>query len=94
MKRALISLIAGAAFLAAPISAIADNATAPLLPGGVAGVNQAQGCDDCGVPVLWWLGGTVILGTFVLLLTRKNNAGTPVPVSQPTNTTTTTTTTP
>ena len=92
MKRALISLIAGAAFLAAPISAIADNATAPLLPGGVAGVNQAQGLDD--VPVLWWLGGGVILGTFVLLLTKKNNAGTPVPVSQPTNSTTTTTTTP
>ena len=84
MKRALISLIAGAALLVAPISAIAaDDATAPLPPlppGGVAGVEQAQLGD---VPILWWLGGALILGAAILIISNTDDPATPVDTPAP-----------
>ncbi len=99
MKRALISLIAGAALLVAPISAIAaDDATGPLPPGGAAGVEQAQ-FANFDVPLIWWLGEGAILGFTIYLLVRDDD-DTPPPVPapqppapQPPTTTTTTTTT-
>ena len=84
MKRALISLIAGAALLVAPISAIAaDDATAPLPPlppGGAAGVEQAQ-FANFDEPLLWLLGGGAILGLGIYLLVRDDDDSAPTPTT-------------
>ncbi len=81
MKRALISLIAGAVLLVAPISAIAaDDATAPLPPlppGGAAGIEQAQ-FANFDIPLLWWLGIGVFLGIGIYLSVRDGDSAAPV----------------
>ena len=81
MKRALISLTAGAALLVAPISAIAaDDATGPLPPGGAAGVEQAQ-FANLDMPLTWWLGSGAILGLVIYLLVRDDDDSAPTPTT-------------
>ena len=68
MKRAIISLVCGAAMALSPIAALAEEGTTtatqdPLAPG--------QSCDDqdrdenghcVGVPLVVWVGGALIVG--------------------------------
>lgn len=68
MKRALFSLLAGAAMLTAPA---AFAASTPLAPGGAAGVEQAQNFDNG-----TWLavaGGALVIGGLVVVLSNSGN---------------------
>ena len=71
MKRALISLIVGAALTAAPISAMADDATGPLAPGNAAGVKEAQGLDN--IPLVFWLGAGLVITAAVLAVSNNTS---------------------
>lgn len=72
MKRALISLLAGAALLSAPV---AYAAASPLAPGGAAGVKKAE--DLGGVPVYAWVGGVlVVVGIIAVTANSSNGHGT------------------
>lgn len=75
MKRALISLVAGAALVAAPLSAIAADPAGPLAPGSAAGVKQAQAFDN--VPLVFWIGAGVIITAAILALSNNNDNDTP-----------------
>lgn len=71
MKRALISILAGATMLAAPA---AFAASTPLAPGGAAGVQKAQEFDQG-----TWLavaGGALVVAGLVVVLSNNGN-GTP-----------------
>ena len=57
MKRALISLVVGAGLLATPVASFAGSA--PLAPGGAAGVRKAE--SIAGVPVYALVGGVLVV---------------------------------
>lgn len=57
VKRALISLLAGAGLMLAPAATFA--ASFPLAPGGAAGVHKAENLG--GVPVYAWIGGALVV---------------------------------
>lgn len=68
MKRALISILAGAAMFAAPA---AFAASTPLAPGGAAGVENAQNFDNG-----TWLavaGGALVVAGLVVVLSNSGN---------------------
>lgn len=69
MKRALISIAAGAALL---FSSGAYAASAPLAPGGAAGVKQAQ--EWSRIPVWGYVGGVLVIVGFIAVLS-DNGAG-------------------
>ncbi len=68
MKRALISILAGAAMLSAPV---AYAATSPLAPGGAAGVKTAENWG--GVPVYAWVGGVLVVVGIVAVAGNGSN---------------------
>jgi hypothetical protein len=71
VKKGLISLVAGAALLA---SSVAYAGSAPLAPGGAAGVQKAENIG--GVPVYALVGGVLLVVGFIAVLTdtSKGNA--------------------
>lgn len=70
MKRALISVVVGATLLASSVSSVAFAASAPLAPGGAAGVKQAQ--EWSRIPVWGYVGGVLVIVGFVLVLTDNS----------------------
>jgi len=71
VKRALISILAGAAMLSAPV---AYAATSPLAPGGAAGVKTAESWG--GVPVYAWVGGVLVVVGIVAVAGNSSNGHT------------------
>jgi len=70
VKRALISILAGAAMLSAPV---AYAASTPLAPGGMAGVKAAQNWG--GVPVYAWVGGVLVVVGVIAVASNNGNGG-------------------
>ncbi len=68
VKRALISILAGAAMLSAPV---AYAATSTLAPGGAAGVKTAENWG--GVPVYAWVGGVLVVVGVVAVASGGSN---------------------
>jgi hypothetical protein len=68
VKRALISIVAGAALL---VSSAAYAASTPLAPGGAAGIKQAQ--DWTRIPVWGYVGGVLVIVGFIAVLTDNGN---------------------
>ena len=68
MKRAIISVVAGAALV---LSSAAFAASAPLAPGGAAGVKQAQ--EWSRIPVWGYVGGVLVIVGFIAVLTDSDN---------------------
>jgi hypothetical protein len=85
VKRALISILIGAAMVIGPLPAMSAD-TGPLAPGSAAGVKQAQGDND--PPLLWLVGAGVVIALGILILSNNNNGGngTPVPATTTTGT--------
>ena len=85
MKKSLISLMAGAALLASPV---AYAGSAPLAPGGPAGVQKAE--NIAGVPVYALVGGVLVVVGLVAVLSDTGNGH--AAVTTPPSTTSTATT--
>jgi hypothetical protein len=68
VRKGLVSLVAGAALLASPI---AYAASAPLAPGGAAGVQKAQ--SFAGIPVYALVGGVLVVVGLVAVLSNTGN---------------------
>lgn len=64
----MISLLVGAGLMIAPA---VNAATAPLAPGGAAGVKQAQMWG--GVPIWAYVGGVLVIVGFVAVLSDTGN---------------------
>ena len=71
MKRALISIIAGAGLLVAPVASIA--ASTPLAPGHAAGVKQAE--NIAGMPVYALVGGVLVVVGIVAVASGQGGSG-------------------
>ncbi len=83
MKRALISLVVGAALAVAPLSALAADptntdaatTTGHLAPGNAAGVKEAQGLAN--IPLIFWLGAGLVITAAILAVSNNNDNSTP-----------------
>jgi len=71
MKRAVVSILAGAALLATSTAFAAASST-PLAPGGAAGIHAAQSYRD--VPVYAWVGGALVVVGLVWVLSDTGNS--------------------
>lgn len=70
MRKALISMLVGAAMVMGQVPVMAAD-TGPLTPGAAAGVQQAQGRDDIdNPPIIWIIGGLVVVGVGIWILTQ------------------------
>lgn len=100
MKKALVSMLVSAALVVSQVVPVMAADSGPLAPGAAAGVQQAQGNGECRegyldvngnvsyqcIPVAWIIGGLVVLGIGVWILTQGTSANT---LAQATTTTTT-----
>lgn len=68
MKRAIISLVAGAAMVLSPIAALAEEGTStatqtPLAPGEQCdGQDRDENGHCVGIPLIVWFGGALLAG--------------------------------
>lgn len=68
MKRALVSVVVGAAMLS---GSVAYAASAPLAPAGAAGVKKAEMIDDHTILVVG--GGALVAAGLILVLSNNGN---------------------
>jgi len=68
VRKALISMLVSAAMVVGQMPVMAAD-TGPLTPGAAAGVQQAQGGDYDNPPIIWIIGGLIVLGIGGYLLT-------------------------
>ena len=79
MKKALISILVSAAMFMGQMPVMAAD-TGPLTPGTAAGVQQAQGGDYDNPPIIWIVGGLIVIGVGIWILTQGTSS-TPITVS-------------
>lgn len=76
MRKALISMLVGAAMVVGQMPVMAAD-TGPLAPGAAAGVQQAQGTDDIdNPPIIWIIGGLIVVGVGIWILTQGTSNAT------------------